>query len=71
MKNSYKGKHVLVTGGSEGIGLALAHYFRRDGAGLTIMSRTLDKLQSAAMELEVRPMIYSLSGNIDCFPPGS
>lgn len=53
MKNSYSGKHVLITGGSEGIGLALAHYFVRDGASVTILSRTMSKLKAAAKQLEV------------------
>ena len=57
MRKSYKDKHVLLTGGSEGIGLALAHCFMRDGAAVTILSRTLSKLQIAATELQVHPVL--------------
>ena len=41
-------KHVLITGGSKGIGLACARTFLREGARVTLVSRSLDRLQRAA-----------------------
>lgn len=42
-----QGKHVLITGGSKGIGLACAAAFLREGAHVTIVGRTAATLASA------------------------
>ena len=42
------GRHVLVTGGSKGIGLACAKAFRDEGAQVTIISRSRENLDKAA-----------------------
>lgn len=44
--------HVLITGGSEGIGLELAKCFASDGCDLIIAGRDAGKLQDAAAVLE-------------------
>ena len=41
------GAHVLVTGGSKGIGLAVARGFLAEGARVTLVSRTRDALEAA------------------------
>lgn len=46
------GKSVLITGGSSGIGLAVAKQFARSGANIWILARRLDVLQSAQKEIE-------------------
>ena len=38
------GKHVLITGGSKGIGLACAQCFLQEGARVTLVSRSMDNL---------------------------
>jgi short-subunit dehydrogenase len=53
MKQSFQGKHVLITGGSEGIGLELARCFAADAAAVTLLSRSLEKLKLAQSELQV------------------
>ncbi|RHN72467.1 putative 3-dehydrosphinganine reductase [Medicago truncatula] len=40
-------RHVFITGGSSGIGLALAHRAAADGARVSIMARSLQKLEEA------------------------
>jgi NAD(P)-dependent dehydrogenase (short-subunit alcohol dehydrogenase family) len=46
-----KGKSVLVTGGSKGIGLACAKAFAAEGCRLHLASRSAEKLAQAAREL--------------------
>lgn len=43
----YRGKHVLVTGGSSGIGLELAKQYLQRGANVSIVARNKDKLKQA------------------------
>eukprot|EP00884_Botryococcus_braunii_P000557 jgi/Botrbrau1/10501/Bobra.0133s0101.1 len=49
---SYKGQHVVVIGGSTGIGLAIAKQFAARGANITLIARRQANLQTAAAELE-------------------
>src|ERR1044071_6600016 len=42
---------ALVTGGSSGIGLAIARMLRDEGYGLTLVSRRAEKIERAAEEL--------------------
>ena len=39
-KNNFKGKTIVVTGGSRGIGLAIAKRCARDGANVAILAKT-------------------------------
>ena len=45
------GKHVVVTGGSKGIGLAVAEAFIAEGATVTLASRDAGRLSEAAKSL--------------------
>ena len=47
------GQAALITGGGSGIGLASARALLRDGASVTLMGRTADKLDAAAASLAV------------------
>ena len=47
----YQGDRVLITGGSSGIGLALARQLAGRGANVTILARDKDKLQRAATQI--------------------
>src|SRR5947199_2007314 len=46
------GKRALVTGGSLGIGKAIALELAREGVDVAIVARTKDRLEAAARELE-------------------
>lgn len=52
MLTSIKGKSVIVTGGSKGIGRGIASVFARQGAKVTIAARNEDDLKKAASEME-------------------
>lgn len=54
-----KGKRALITGGSEGIGLAIADAFLKEGAQLVIAGRSQEKLVKAQAELGNDVQIYS------------
>jgi NAD(P)-dependent dehydrogenase (short-subunit alcohol dehydrogenase family) len=47
MSERFAGKHVLVTGGSAGIGLAIAAAFLAEGAALTLSARNRARLEDA------------------------
>lgn len=48
----YSGTHVIVTGGSSGIGLATACAFARRGADVAMIARDPDKLEKAKATVE-------------------
>ena len=51
-KDSLKGKTILVTGGGSGLGKSMSTEFLNLGANVVIASRSLDKLEVAAKEME-------------------
>lgn len=52
MLTSLKGKSVIVTGGSKGIGRGIATVFARQGAKVTITARGEEALKAAVAEIE-------------------
>ena len=48
-----KGKHVFITGGSSGIGIAVAKEYIKRGANITIAARNMEKLAEAVKMLEI------------------
>jgi NAD(P)-dependent dehydrogenase (short-subunit alcohol dehydrogenase family) len=50
-----QGRHVLITGGSKGIGLACAEAFLGEGARVSLVSRSADNLERAAGRLAQLP----------------
>lgn len=51
MELGLQGKHAIVTGGSAGIGLAIAEAFVKEGADVLIVGRNEERLQKAAAQL--------------------
>jgi NAD(P)-dependent dehydrogenase (short-subunit alcohol dehydrogenase family) len=57
---------ALITGGSSGIGLAIARMLREEGYALTLASRTAEKVEAAAAELGATPIAFDVSKEEDC-----
>jgi NAD(P)-dependent dehydrogenase (short-subunit alcohol dehydrogenase family) len=56
-----KGKHVLITGGSKGIGFACAKAFAAEGCNLHLVARDTTQLETAKSDiLEVRRVAVTL-----------
>ena len=59
-------KAALVTGGSSGIGLAIARILREEGFDLTLASRTRDKVTAVAAELGAFAVTADVAEADDC-----
>ena len=57
---------ALITGGSSGIGLAIARMLNEEGFGLTLASRTAEKVEGAARELGAQAVAADVSNEEDC-----
>ena len=59
-------RSALITGGSSGIGLAIAAMLRDEGFELTLASRTAQKVEAAAAELGATAIAADVSKAEDC-----
>jgi short-subunit dehydrogenase len=59
-------KSALVTGGSAGIGLAIARMLRDEGHGLTLVARRPEPLEAAAEELGALGLAANLADPDEC-----
>jgi NAD(P)-dependent dehydrogenase (short-subunit alcohol dehydrogenase family) len=57
---------ALITGGSSGIGLAIARALREDGFTLTLAARTREKVEAAARELDALAVSADVADDGDC-----
>jgi NAD(P)-dependent dehydrogenase (short-subunit alcohol dehydrogenase family) len=57
---------ALITGGSSGIGFAIAQALREDGFELTLASRTREKVEAAAQELGALAVTADVAQEEDC-----
>ncbi|HLX32838.1 MAG TPA: SDR family oxidoreductase [Gaiellaceae bacterium] len=57
---------ALVTGGSSGIGLAIAQLLRDEGFDLTLVSRTPEKIEAAAAELGAMAVAANVADADEC-----
>src|ERR1041385_2589501 len=58
--------NALVTGGSSGIGLAIARMLRDEGYDLTLASRTKEKIEAAAADLGAQAIAADMGKEEDC-----
>jgi short-subunit dehydrogenase len=59
-------RSALVTGGSSGIGLAIARMLRDEGYGLTLVARRPEKLEPAAREIGAEAVAANLTDDAEC-----
>lgn len=63
MDLNLKNKIVVVTGGSKGIGFAIAKEFLAEGAEVFITGRNLESLKKAEQELSVYGKLHGVQGD--------
>ena len=66
MTNFYKGKVVIVTGASSGIGLASVYRFMELGANVVLAARSIDKLEKIADDLNQKFAAHSSQPMAHC-----
>ncbi|HEU5215319.1 MAG TPA: SDR family oxidoreductase [Gaiellaceae bacterium] len=59
-------RSALVTGGSSGIGLAIARMLREEGFDLTLVSRRPERVEAAAAELGAAAVAANVAEEEDC-----
>jgi NAD(P)-dependent dehydrogenase (short-subunit alcohol dehydrogenase family) len=59
-------RSALITGGSSGIGLAIARMLREEGFELTLASRTKEKIEAAAAEIGAYAIAADVGKEEDC-----
>jgi NAD(P)-dependent dehydrogenase (short-subunit alcohol dehydrogenase family) len=59
-------RSALITGGSSGIGLAIARMLREEGFELTLASRTKEKIEAAAAEIGAHAVAADVGLEEDC-----
>jgi NAD(P)-dependent dehydrogenase (short-subunit alcohol dehydrogenase family) len=64
--SSAEQRAALVTGGSSGIGLAIARALQEEGFALTLAARTQEKLDAAATELGAHAVVSNLTHEDEC-----
>ena len=57
MKLNLKGKIVVITGGTEGIGKSCVIAFLEEGCSVAVCGRSLDKLEAFRKEFDGRPVL--------------
>ena len=68
MTSSSENRAALVTGGSSGIGLAIARMLGQEGFGLTLVGRRPEKVEAAAAELGAHAVAANLASPEGCEP---
>lgn len=64
MNNDFRNKTVIVTGGSEGVGAAVARRFAEAGANLVLAARGREKLERLAEELRPKTRVLTCAMDV-------
>ena len=64
MQLDLNGQHVLITGGSKGIGLACAERFLREGCRVTLVARDADRLAAARAQLSSTDQVEIIAADL-------
>jgi hypothetical protein len=64
MNSKFIGKTVIITGGSEGVGAAVARSFAAAGARLVLVARGTEKLELIAEELRPRTTVLTFAMDV-------
>jgi hypothetical protein len=64
MDTHFKNKTVIITGGSEGVGAAVARRFAEAGANLVLVARSKDKLECIAGDLRERTRVQVVAMDV-------
>lgn len=64
MSNQFKGKKLLVVGGTSGIGLESARLFMVEGGSAVIVGHRLEKTEAARKELAAHGEVSALTANL-------
>jgi NAD(P)-dependent dehydrogenase (short-subunit alcohol dehydrogenase family) len=71
MELGLKGRRVLITGASQGIGEGLARAFAAEGCDLYLVARAADKLSRIAAEVHERHRVSAKTLPLDMTTPGA
>ncbi|MFT3721710.1 SDR family oxidoreductase [Pseudorhodoferax sp.] len=71
MDMGLKGRRVLVTGASQGIGAGLAQAFAQEGCDVLLVARSTDKLEALARELRAAHGVEARTLAVDMAQPGA
>jgi hypothetical protein len=61
---SVAGKTAVITGGSSGLGLAMAEAYLRSGARVYITGRKLEPLEAARQDLAAHGEVHAVQGDV-------
>jgi len=64
MVNNFKGKTAIVTGGSRGIGLAIAEALLKEGAAVAICGRNRDHVDAAVSKLSDAGTVFGMTADV-------
>ena len=68
MSYELKGKKILITGGSAGIGLAAAKRFVEEGSHVWALARNRERLEALSMELGGPPLLVPIAADVSDGP---
>lgn len=66
MSNQFKGRKLLVVGGTSGMGLQTARMVLAEGGSVVIVGHRVEKAEAARKELEALGPVWALTADLTC-----